>query len=356
VSEELLNVWDYERVAETTLAPGPYAYFAAGAGDEWTLRENVAAYARWTLRPRVLCDVEAVSTATTVLATPVALPLLVAPMAFQRLAHADGEEGMARAAAAAGTIMCLSTISTATPAAVAAAAPAAPRWFQLYVFKDREVTRSFVEQARDAGFAALLLTADTPYLGRRERDVRTGWKIPADVEVPAMVAALGAMRSMTVAEQFELVSPSVSWRDVEWLATESSLPIVVKGVQTAEDARLAVDHGAAGVVVSNHGGRQLDGVPATLEILPEVVDEVGGRVEVLLDGGIRRGTDIVKALALGARAVLAGRAVLWGLVVGGEAGARRVLELLREELWLALALCGCTTPAEVTPDHARRAS
>jgi isopentenyl diphosphate isomerase/L-lactate dehydrogenase-like FMN-dependent dehydrogenase len=352
---DLLNVWDYERAAAEKLDPGPLAYFAAGAGDEWTLGENVAAFRRWTLRPRVLCDVENVSTATTVLGTEVALPILVAPMAYQRLAHPDGEPAMARAAAAAGTIMCVSTVATASPQEIADAAPEATRWYQVYVFRDPGVTRAFVDQAVDAGYKALALTADTPYLGRRERDVRTGWKIPVDVEVPAMVAALGEMHSMSVAEQFGLFSPSVSWRDVEMLASESKLPVLVKGVHTAEDAKLAVDHGAAGVIVSNHGGRQLDGVPATLDMLPEIAEAVGDRVDVLLDGGIRRGTDVVKALALGARAVLAGRAVLWGLAVDGEEGARRVLELLRDELWLALALSGCNAPDAVTRAHVARA-
>lgn len=353
--EELLNVWDYQRVAEQMLPDGPYAYFAAGAGDEWTLRENVSAFRRLTLRPRVLCDVDQVSTSTTVLGMEVSLPILVAPMAYQRFAHPDGEAGMARAAAAAETIMCVSTVATTSPAEIAAAAPGGTRWFQVYVFRDPAITRSFVDQAREASYSALVLTADTPYLGRRERDIRTGWKIPEDVEVPALVAALGSMHSMSVAEQFGLFSPSVSWRDIEQLASASGLPVLVKGIHTAEDARLAVDHGAAGVIVSNHGGRQLDGVPATIDMLAEVVEAVDGRVEVLLDGGIRRGGDVVKALALGAQAVLAGRAVLWGLAVGGEAGARRVLELLREELWLALALCGCTSPDAVTPAHVGRA-
>ena len=351
---ELLNVWDYERAAEAKLDAGPHAYFAAGAGDEWTLRENVDAFRRLTLRPRVLCDVENVSTATTILGTDIALPIVVAPMAYQRLAHPDGELAMARAAAAADTIMCVSTVATATPREIADAAPDAPRWFQVYMFRDREITRDFVAQARDAGYHALVLTADTPYLGRRERDVRTGWAIPQDMPVPAIVAAVGRMHEMSVAEQFSFFSPSVSWRDVEWLTSETSLPVLVKGVHTAEDAELAVEHGAAGVVVSNHGGRQLDGVPATIEMLPDVVEAVAGRVPVLMDGGIRRGVDVVKALALGADAVLAGRAVLWGLAVDGEAGATRVLQLLRDELFLALALCGCTSPNQVTRAHVSR--
>jgi isopentenyl diphosphate isomerase/L-lactate dehydrogenase-like FMN-dependent dehydrogenase len=345
---EPLNVWDYERLASETLDAGAFGYFAGGAGDEVTLRENVAAYTRWQLRPRVLVDVAACTTRTTVLGQEISMPLIVAPVAFQKMAHPDGEVGMARAAAAAGTIMSLSTVATSTPEEVAEAG--GPRWFQLYVFRDEGVTRELIARARDAGFTAILLTVDTPFLGRRERDLRTGFTIAPEYPV----ASLGR-GGMTPRETFELVSASITWRDVERLAAESELPVLVKGVITREDALLACEHGAAGIVVSNHGGRQLDGVSATLDALPEVVEAVAGRVEVLMDGGIRRGTDVVKALALGARAVLAGRAVLWGLTVGGEAGARHVLELLRQEIELALALLGCPTPADLTPTHLGRA-
>jgi isopentenyl diphosphate isomerase/L-lactate dehydrogenase-like FMN-dependent dehydrogenase len=347
-----LNVWDYERLAEERLGPGAWSYFAGGADDERTLRWNLEAYGRWRLRPRILCDVTDVSTETTVLGTPVALPVLVAPVAFQRMAHPDGEGATARAAASAGTVMCLSTIATAAPADVAAAAPGAPRWFQLYVFKDWGLTSALVQQAVDAGYSALVLTADTPYLGRREGPLRTGFAIPEEVRIPAVDTARGGgLEPFSLHEHFDLFSPAVSWRDVERLNDLSGLPVVVKGVLTAEDARLACDHGAAAVGVSNHGGRQLDGVPGTLDALPDVVEAVDGRVEVYLDGGIRRGTDVAKALALGARATLAGRAVLWGLAVGGENGARHVLELLRDEIRLALALLGCTSPEEIRRDH-----
>jgi isopentenyl diphosphate isomerase/L-lactate dehydrogenase-like FMN-dependent dehydrogenase len=352
---ELLNVWDYERRAAELLPPGPLAYFAAGAGDEWTLRENTNAYRRWTLRPRLLRDVERVTTARSVLGIELAAPIIVAPMAYQRHAHPDGEVGMARAAAAFGTIMTMSTMATSSPAEVAAAAPDAPRWFQLYVFRDDGVTRSILDQAVEAGFRAIVLTVDAPYFGRRERDIRTGWMIPDEPAVPALAAALGSMRQTTVIEHFKLVSASVSWRDVERIAGETKLPVLVKGIHTAEDASLAVEHGAAGIVVSNHGGRQLDGVAATIDTLPEVVEAVGGQVEVLVDGGIRRGVDVVVALALGARAVLVGRPALWGLAVDGAEGAQRVLELLREELALALGLCGCCSPDDVTRAHVARA-
>ena len=353
VEAAVLNVADFERVAEQRLEPGAWGYFAGGAGDELTLRENVAAFARWQLRPRVLVDVGETSTATTVLGTRVAMPLLVAPTAFHRVVHPDGEQGTARAAAAAGTIMCLSTIATASPAEVAAAAPGAPRWFQLYVFRDRGVTRSLIEQAAENDFSAIAVTIDAPVLGRRERDLRTGFRVPAEITVPSVAAAAGAWEGATPLEVLTWIDPTLSWRDLEAIVSESPLPVLVKGIQGPEDARLAVEHGAAGLVVSNHGGRQLDGVPASLDVLPEAVEAVDGRVEVLMDGGVRRGTDVVKALALGARAVLAGRAVLWGLAVGGEDGARRVLEVLRAEIENALALLGCPTPDAVTRDHVK---
>jgi isopentenyl diphosphate isomerase/L-lactate dehydrogenase-like FMN-dependent dehydrogenase len=353
---EPCNVADYERLAHESLSEGAYGYFAGGAGAEQTLRENVAAYGRWRLRPRALVDVSEATTATTVLGTEISMPLLVAPVAFQRMAHPDGEAGMARAAAAAGTIMVLSTLATATPAEVAAAAPDAPRWFQLYCFRDPGITRALIDQAELAGFDAIALTVDAPRIGRRERDLRTGFVIPADVTVPSFVAATGGAFAGTPADMFALMDPSLGWDDFEELASGSSLPVVVKGILTGEDAALACEHGAAGVVVSNHGGRQLDGATATVEALSEVVDAVEGRLEVLIDGGIRRGTDVVKALALGARAVLAGRAPLWGLAARGEQGALDVLDMLREEIELAQVLVGCPTPTTLGRTHVARAA
>jgi isopentenyl diphosphate isomerase/L-lactate dehydrogenase-like FMN-dependent dehydrogenase len=344
---ELLNVWDYEAEAARRLEAGAHGYYAGGAGDEWTLRDNVEAYTRWQLRPRVLVDVAGCTTATTVLDQELSMPLAIAPVAFQRVAHPDGEVGMAKAAKAAGTAMCLSTLTTSSPAEVAATG--ALRWFQVYVFRDEGVTRELVAQARDNGFTALVLTVDTPILGRRERDHRTGFTIPPDVKVEALGGG-----GITPLEAFALMSQSVTWRDVERFAADAQLPVLVKGVLTHEDAQLACEHGAAGVVVSNHGGRQLDGVSATIDALPEVVEAVDDRIEVLIDGGIRRGADVVKALALGARAVLAGRAPLWGLAVDGEAGATRVLELLQAEILLALKLVGCASPADVTRTHIQR--
>ena len=352
---EPCNVADYEAIARERLDAGAYGYFAGGAGDERTLEDNVAAYRRWQLRPRALVDVSAATTATTVLGREISMPLIVAPVAFQRMAHPDGEPGMARAAAAAGTLMVLSTLATSTPAELAAAAPGAPRWYQLYIFRDRGITRSLVEQAEEAGFEAIALTVDVPRLGRRERDLRTGFVIPAEVTVPSFAAAAGGSIGGTPADMFSLMDPAVDWDDLEELVSDCNLPVLLKGVMTAEDASLAVERGAAGVVVSNHGGRQLDGAPATIDALPEVAEAVEGRIEVLVDGGIRRGADVIKALALGARAVLAGRAPLWGLAARGEQGAHDVLELLREEIELAMVLTGASSPGAVTRNHVRAA-
>jgi isopentenyl diphosphate isomerase/L-lactate dehydrogenase-like FMN-dependent dehydrogenase len=349
VEGELLNVWDYERAASERLEAGPYSYFAGGANDELTLAENVAAYRRWLLRPRVLVDVSETSPAATVLGQALSMPILVAPVAFQRVVDPGGEVAMARAVATAGTVMCVSTMATSTWDEIAETG--ATRWFQLYVPSDSTVAAEVVAGAAEAGFSALVVTVDTPVLGRRERDHRTGFSIDHLLGLEWLRDAKVTPRSA-----FHSISPSVTWADVERLASLSGLPVVLKGIVTAEDARLACENGAAGIVVSNHGGRQLDGVAATIDVLPEVAEAVEGRIEVLVDGGIRRGSDVVKALALGARAVLVGRAPLWGLAVAGEQGAAHVLELLRAELHLALQLTGCRSPAEVTRAHVSRAS
>jgi isopentenyl diphosphate isomerase/L-lactate dehydrogenase-like FMN-dependent dehydrogenase len=350
---EPLNVSEYEALARERLAEGPYGYFAGGAGDEWTLAENVRAFNRWVLRPRMLVDIGTVTTATSVLGADVSMPILIAPTAFQRLAHPEGETATARAAATAGTVFCLSTLGSYTPAEIAASAPEGTNWLQLYWSPDRGFTQALVEASAAAGFGAILLTVDLPLAGRRERDLRAAFELPADLSLPNLPSRLGGGNFH--AALAEVVDRTITWRDLEWLASLTDLPLVVKGILTAEDGRLACEHGAAGVVVSNHGGRQLDGVAASIDALPEVVDACAGRVTVLLDGGVRRGTDVVKAIALGARAVLVGRAPVWGLAVAGEEGVRNVLELLREELALALALLGCPSPEAVTPTHIARA-
>lgn len=346
---DVITLTDLEALAGRRLEPFWREYFAGGAGTERTLRGNVAAFEHVEVRQRVLRGIDAVDTGATVLGRRLSCPILVAPVAYQRKAHPDGETGMARAAAAAGAAMCLSTLATSTPAEVAAAAPDATCFYQVYVFRDRGVTAELIAQALEAGFSALLLTVDIPVLGSRDRERRIGWELP-EADLPAM--RLARERGME-GTGLSLLDPTIDWSYLETLCGSVPVPVVVKGVLEADDARRAVDHGAAGVVVSNHGGRQLDGARPTLRALPEIVEAVGDRLEVLLDGGIRRGTDVLVALALGARAVLAGRAPLWGLAAGGEEGARTVLELLRNEFAVALHLTGCRTVDELGADQLR---
>ncbi|HEY1356286.1 MAG TPA: alpha-hydroxy acid oxidase [Solirubrobacterales bacterium] len=355
MGDGLINVFDFERAAAERLEPGVLGYFGGGAGDELTLRENVAAWRGWRLRPRVLAGIGDWETSADVLGGRVAAPILVAPVAYQGLVDPEGEAAMARAAAAAGTVMCLSTLATMRPGQVAEAAPGGRRWFQLYRFRDEGVTRALVEEAVATGYEAIVLTVDTPRGGNRERDLRTGFQVPEELGVPSVEAALGSSRALTISETFDLMDPAMDWPQLEELAAEAGVPVLVKGVLTAEDGALAVEHGAAGVVVSNHGGRQLDRCLATADALAEVVEAVAGRALVLVDGGVRRGVDVAIALALGADAVLVGRPTLWGLAAGGEQGALRVLEILRAELELALALCGCASPAELGRAHVQRA-
>jgi isopentenyl diphosphate isomerase/L-lactate dehydrogenase-like FMN-dependent dehydrogenase len=350
VDHEPLNVHDYERLAEERADAGVFGYIAGGAGDEHTLRANVDAFRRVALRPRMLVDVSAVSARTTVLGHDVSMPLLVAPTAYQRLMHRDGEGATARAAAATGTVFCQSSLSSLRPAELAVEAPEAIRWLQLYWSRDRPFVADVVAEAEESGATAIVLTVDVPFAGRRERDLRLAFTLPEDLPLPNLSPNLDRPLDPG-AGLGPIHDEALTWRDLEWLTSRTALPLVVKGVLTAEDAILACEHGAAGIVVSNHGGRQLDGVPASLDSLPEVVEAVAERCEILLDGGIRRGVDVLVALALGARAVLAGRAVLYGLAADGEAGATRVLELLRDEIELGLALLGCPTPADVTPAH-----
>ena len=351
-SDDAINVADFEALAAEMLDAGPLGYFAGGAGNERTLRRNVDAYAEWELIPRVLVDVSAVDCRVELLGSRLTMPLAVAPVAFQRLVDPGGEEAMTRAAGAAGTAFSLSTLASTTPSQVAAAAPGTSRWFQLYCFRDHAVTEALLSEAVASGFSAVLLTVDAPYAGRRERDLRTGFQI--DVDVPSVQAAIGSDRPVSVKEAFDLVDPALDWDAFASLTAGCELPVVLKGVMSPADAELAIEAGAAGIVVSNHGGRQLDGVPATIDALPAVAEAVAGRVPVLVDGGIRRGTDVLIALALGASAALIGRPALWGLASGGEQGARRVLELFHDEIRLGLGLLGCPTPADVARAHVSR--
>ena len=348
---EPINVADYERLAGELLAAGPGGYFNGGAADENTLLANSAAWSKITLRPRVCVDVGDLSTAATVLGEELSMPILVAPTALQRMAHDGGELAMAEAAQMAGTLMVCSTLASSSLAEIAAAAPGGQRWLQLYLCRDRSVSYALVDQAVAAGATAIVVTVDAPYAGIRERDPRSGFVVPEEIDMPGVTAALGRSAGLTVEEFFSMVDPTLTWAKLEEFIESAPLPVLVKGIQCGEDARLACDHGVAGIVVSNHGGRQLDNVAPTAAVLEEVVDAVGGRVEVLVDGGIRRGSDVSAALALGARAVLVGRPALWGLTVGGAAGAAKVLELLRHELEISLALLGVSSPRQLTRAH-----
>jgi 4-hydroxymandelate oxidase len=342
---------ELERRARDCLPRWVYDYVAGGADDELTLEENVAAWRRLRLRPRVLRDVSKVSTQTTVLGTPIAIPALIAPTAYQRLVHDEGERATACAAAATGTIMIASTLSTVSLEDIAAVAPGEARWFQLYVHRDRSWTEELVARAVAAGYTGLVFTADVPLLGLRLRDERNEFHLPPGMVMANVGEAPPSVEGSALAAYAgSAMDPALTFADIEWLRGLCDLPIIVKGVLRGDDARACVDAGAAGIVVSNHGGRQLDTAVATAEALPEIVDAVAGDAEVLIDGGIRRGTDIVKARALGARAVLLGRPVLWGLATAGALGVRTVLEGLRDELARALALCGAPTMDDVARD------
>lgn len=352
---EILNLHELEQLAQATLPKVYWDYYASGADDESCLRRNREAFERVTLHPHVLVDVSRRELATTVLGQPIALPVGVAPMAFHRLAHSDGELASVRAAGDAGTVFVLSAMSNTAVEDVVAAA-SAPVWFQLYIYPDRAATKALVERVEAAGCRALVVTTDTPTIGRRERDVRNGFALPPGLE---MVNLYGTGRtqlepvegdSALTSYAARMMDPSLTWDMVGWLRSITSLPVVLKGIVRADDAVRAVEHGAAGIMVSNHGGRQLDAAPATLDVLPRIADAVAGRVEVFVDGGVRRGTDVLKALALGARAVFIGRPILWGLAAGGREGASAVLRVVRREVDLAMALCGCPSVASVTRD------
>jgi 4-hydroxymandelate oxidase len=344
-----VNVREFEELARERLDPVHYDYFASGAQDEVTVRANEAAFARLSLVPRVLRGAGAPRLGVTLPGGEASMPVLLAPTAFHRLAHPDGERATARAAAKAGVIMIAAMLSTVAIEEVAAearkAAPDPALWFQLYPQPDPAFTEAVVRRAESAGCRALVVTADSPALGRNERGDRNGFHdLPPglrceNLREPGDPARTGHVRQV-------VLSPELCWDDLDRLRGITDLPIVVKGVLHPDDARLAVERGADAVIVSNHGGRQLDTAPASIARLPLVADAVAGRVPVLLDGGVRRGTDVVKALALGADAVAIGRPALWGLAAGGEDGVADVLGLLRRELENALALCGCAAPAD----------
>jgi isopentenyl diphosphate isomerase/L-lactate dehydrogenase-like FMN-dependent dehydrogenase len=346
----------YEEEAAKLLPRPVYDYYAGGADDETTLAANRAAFAQYALRPRVLVDVSDVDCRLNLFGDDIAYPVLLAPTAFQRLAHRDGELATARAAAALHSLMIASTLSTSSVEEIAAAG--ARLWFQLYVFRDRSITEELVRRAEAAGCRALVLTTSVPVQGNRERDARNRFRLPSGTEM----ANFRGMRQATFPKAADGGSglmafinaefdPTLTWEALAWLRSITSLPVLLKGIMHPADARLAVEHGVDGIIVSNHGGRQLDAADATLNVLPDVAGAVAGRVPVLMDGGVRRGTDVVKALLLGARAVLIGRPYLWALAVEGQAGVEQVLKGLRDETRRTLALMGARSLAALEPDQ-----
>uniref|UniRef100_A0A3Q3AIH9 (S)-2-hydroxy-acid oxidase n=2 Tax=Kryptolebias marmoratus TaxID=37003 RepID=A0A3Q3AIH9_KRYMA len=366
MSQQCVCVADFEKEARRVLPKAVYDYYRSGADGQNTLADNVAAFNRWYLLPRVMRDVSIVDLSVTVLGQKLSMPLCVGATAMQRMAHPAGETATARACKAAGTGMMLSSWATSSIEEVMSAMTTSPGnggvlWMQLYIYKDRELTLSLVRRAEKAGYKAIFVTVDTPYLGKRLDDVRNHFKMPPHLRMSNFSTASLAFSEDNYGNDSGLavyvanaIEPALSWDDITWLKKHTHLPVIVKGVLNGEDAVKAVNYGVTGILVSNHGARQLDGVPATLDVLEEVVNAVQGLCDVYMDGGVRRGTDILKALALGAKAVFIGRPVLWGLAYQGEEGVTELLELLREELRLAMALSGCRSLAEVNRSLVRK--
>lgn len=346
---DVFRLDDFEAIAKQKMDPAAYDYYAGGSADEITLRDNVGSFQRYRLRPRVLVDVSMIDMSTTMLGEAVAMPVGITPTALQTLAHPEGEVASARAAAEARVIFGLSTISGRSLEDVAAAS-SGTKWFQLYVHKDRGVSKAMLERAVAAGYKAVVLTVDLPVPGYREREMRSRLQM-SDAQAFGNLSGM-ATEGLELLDLIEgVVNPSLTWDDLEWIRSITDLPLLIKGVLTSEDAVLAVEHGAAGVVVSNHGGRQLDRVPASIDVLEEITDAVADRTEVYLDGGVRRGTDVLVALALGARGVFIGRPFLFALAAGGEEGVAHALKLIKIEIANAMILLGTPTVADVTRAH-----
>ncbi|XP_076850466.1 2-Hydroxyacid oxidase 2 [Brachyhypopomus gauderio] len=339
---------DFEEYARQHLSKATWDYYAAGADECCTRDDNLQAYKRIRLRPRILRDVSMSDTRTTVLGTEISFPVGIAPTAFHCLAWHEGELATARATESLNTCYITSTYSTCSVEEICAAAPNGFRWFQLYVYRDRNLSEQLVRRVEVLGYKALVLTVDVPYTGKRRDDIRNRFKLPPHLKVKNFE---GVFEETTGLDEYGVpantLDPSISWKDVHWLQSVTRLPIIIKGILTKEDAELAVEHGVQGIIVSNHGGRQLDGGPATIDCLSEIVDAVQGRVEVYLDGGVRTGGDVLKALALGAKCVFIGRPAVWGLAYKGEQGLREVLQILKDEFCLSMALSGCRNVAEI---------
>ena len=347
----LASIFDYEKAAKTKMTPMAWEYVSGGAGDEITLAWNRDAYGDIKLRNRVLVDVSKIDTATTLLGQELAHPILIAPTAYHKLVHREGEVATVQGAGRARAPMIVSSFATTKIEEIARAA-SGPLWFQLYVQPDREFTRDLVARVQAAGVKALVLTVDTPVLGARNRETRIGFKLPAGMTRENLVGLDARVASATHRPPegqiySAVLEPRLTWKDVDWLRSIAKVPVLLKGILDPDDARHAVDSGASGIMVSNHGARNLDTVPATITALPRITDAVNGRIPVLVDGGVRRGTDVLKALALGASAVAIGRPCLYGLAVSGSAGVAHVVDILKTELEMAMALTGRTTIAAI---------
>lgn len=352
---DFTNLFEYEKHACEKLHKTAFDYYSSGAHDEITLRDNREVYNRIKIHYKVLVDVSKRDSSTEVLGQKISFPLIIAPTAFHKMAHAEGECAVAKASVKADTIMCLSTLSNTTVEDVSKDCNA-NFWFQLYVFRDKSVTEKLVRRVENAGAKAIVVTVDAPLLGTREKDVKNKFQLPQGLSVINLMPDSkedlpdGKPDSGLSLYFNEMLDQSLNWKDIEWLASITKLPIILKGIVRPDDALKAIEYGAKGIVVSNHGGRQLDTSPATIEVLPAIADKVDNRIEILVDGGVRRGTDILKAVALGAKAVLIGRPILWGLSCNGSEGVYSVLSLLKKEFDLAMALSGCPSVKDIQRD------
>ncbi|GLU22495.1 hypothetical protein SLE2022_385660 [Rubroshorea leprosula] len=354
MAAEAVNVKEFQELARQVLPKMYYDFYAGGAEDQYTLKENEEAFKRIIIQPRVLVDVCGIDPSTTVLGFNISMPVMIAPTSMHKLANPEGELATARAAATCNTIMVLSSSSTYRLEEVAACCNAV-RFFQLFMYKKRDVSAKLVQRAESSGYKAIVLTADRPRLGRREADIKNKLIVPEFEHLKGLLSTTGFSdgSSSLAAGAKEIHDASLSWEDIAWLKSITKMPILIKGILTHEDATRAVEVGAAGIIVSNHGARQLDYSPSTISVLEEVVHATGGKLPVFVDGGIRRGTDVFKALALGAKAVLVGRPVIYGLAAMGEYGVKRVLELLKNEFELTMALAGCPSVEDITRSHVR---
>ncbi|KAI8480432.1 Hydroxyacid oxidase 2 [Branchiostoma belcheri] len=356
IAGRMVCVDDFEEYSKKHLSKATWEFFSGGAEECQTVSENRIAFKRFRLRPRFLRDVSRRDLSTTLLGERVEFPIGVSPAGLQDLAWPQGDICVAKVAAEMGACMAVSTFASSSAEDIMAASPAGLKWFQMYFMPNKSFTQRLIHKVEKAGYKALVVTIDLPIVGKRYSDIKNKFQLPSHVTVPNLLALKDGSEQDSAKDGRNYgmggspQDPAFSWKDIDWLSSISNLPIILKGVMTAEDAGIALDHpGVKGILVSNHGGRQLDGVPATVEALPEIVQAVGNKLEVYLDGGVRTGTDALKTLALGARAVFVGRPVIWGLTFNGEEGVRQVMKILRDELDLAMALSGCCTLADISP-------